>query len=195
MLMILLLWLMFAIFNTILAKDKNRNIVGWFISGILFSFFSTIVLGFLSKIPDEHDKRLREYEISRINEDYIDKAVTKVLNEKEIKKNKIVKKNIQGKSTVEEKNNKKNKKQIEEKINDVKADNKVNYVEDALYNIIKFKCKCGRKNIAFYKKSMIFYYCDCERLYKKESQIYKETEVLDRKVIDANNIILNSASN
>ncbi len=43
----------FCIFlNIVMAKNKNRSIIGWLLSGIIFSGLSTIILLVLPKIKD-----------------------------------------------------------------------------------------------------------------------------------------------
>lgn len=44
-----MVWLGIAIVCAVIAKDKNRNVLGWFILGFLFSIFALIPIICLSK--------------------------------------------------------------------------------------------------------------------------------------------------
>lgn len=39
-----------ALINVIIALEKNRSVLAWAVLGIGFSFFSTLILAFLSRI-------------------------------------------------------------------------------------------------------------------------------------------------
>ncbi|MDX9742807.1 MAG: SHOCT domain-containing protein [Arcobacteraceae bacterium] len=46
---IVILWILFGIFSSIIASNKNRNALGWFFVGLLFGPFGLLV-AFLSPI-------------------------------------------------------------------------------------------------------------------------------------------------
>lgn len=46
----ILIWLVCAWICYALAKDKNRNEVGWLFGGILFGIFAVIVIALLPKL-------------------------------------------------------------------------------------------------------------------------------------------------
>ena len=48
-LLFLILW---AVCCGILANNKNRNVIGWFVLGTLFGIFSLIILACLPKLED-----------------------------------------------------------------------------------------------------------------------------------------------
>lgn len=47
------LWFAFAGFTAYVAKEKNRNVAGWFVGGFLFGILALIVLACLGKLPAE----------------------------------------------------------------------------------------------------------------------------------------------
>ena len=49
----LILWISLAAFTAYLAKDKNRNVAGWFVLGFLFGILALIALALLSKLPEK----------------------------------------------------------------------------------------------------------------------------------------------
>ena len=48
----LLVWLFMGIVCSIIAQNKNRNAVAWFILGVLFSLFAVIIVALLPKLED-----------------------------------------------------------------------------------------------------------------------------------------------
>ncbi len=48
----LLFWILWAVCCGILANNKNRNVVGWSIAGLLFGLFALIPLALLPKLED-----------------------------------------------------------------------------------------------------------------------------------------------
>ena len=48
----LLFWILWAVCCGILANNKNRNVVGWSILGLLFGIFSLIIIACLPKLED-----------------------------------------------------------------------------------------------------------------------------------------------
>lgn len=45
-----LIWVAFAIICAIIASNKNRSAVGWFILGLIFGIFALIVIACLSRL-------------------------------------------------------------------------------------------------------------------------------------------------
>ena len=48
----LLIWLLFGFICSVIASNKNRNVIGWFVLGTLFGIFSLIILACLPKLED-----------------------------------------------------------------------------------------------------------------------------------------------
>jgi hypothetical protein len=48
--MTVLFWIIFAVLTAIVANNKNRNTVGWFILGFLFGIFALIVVALLPSL-------------------------------------------------------------------------------------------------------------------------------------------------
>ena len=48
----LLFWILWAVCCGILANNKNRNVVGWSIAGLLFGLFALIPLALLPKLEN-----------------------------------------------------------------------------------------------------------------------------------------------
>ena len=48
----LLVWLFMGIVCSIIAQNKNRNVVAWFILGGLFSLFAVIIIALLPKLEE-----------------------------------------------------------------------------------------------------------------------------------------------
>lgn len=54
-----LIWLLFAIFSAVIASNKGRSGVGWFLIGLLFGPFGLIV-GFLSPLNNNNSSNSSE---------------------------------------------------------------------------------------------------------------------------------------
>ena len=50
--MALLVWLFMGIVCSIVAQNKNRNSVAWFILGVLFSLFAVSIIALLPKLEE-----------------------------------------------------------------------------------------------------------------------------------------------
>lgn len=50
--MLLLFWILFAIFTGVVANNKGRNVVGWVVLGLLFGIFALIIVAVLPKLEN-----------------------------------------------------------------------------------------------------------------------------------------------
>jgi len=57
----ILIGLTFGVFNYFIAKEKNRDPIGWFIIGLLFNLISLIALIALPKLEKEPSEEDEEY--------------------------------------------------------------------------------------------------------------------------------------
>jgi hypothetical protein len=51
--MIWIFWIFWTVLCGIIANNKNRNVIGWVLIGLIFGIFAVIILALLPKIEHE----------------------------------------------------------------------------------------------------------------------------------------------